>query len=237
MRQRVVHVNRGLQLLDAVDGEPVGFGESLQRIELLLIAGGGVGRRLELIGRLPSAFVEIVVRRANLLENRRHEAVGHFARLAEVVDLARQRAPQSRERRHADDRGDQQSREQARQAEDDAPADRHWCASVTSWPPRTTPITTDFAGTSPCASNAIVPVTPSYAGLPPPVPICAIRFRIARRSVPSSVNTVASSCTMSYAPAPRWSGRSPEYARAYASTNRSFRTSGRSGRYAVDRRT
>src|SRR5688572_4276417 len=133
-----------------------------------------------------------------------------------MIDLGRERTAQRGERGHSDDRGDDQPGEQSQKAEDDAPADRvdplHGDDSDTIRPPRTVPITTDFAGTSPRSSNAIVPVTPSYAGWP--APTCASRSRTSPRSVPTAANTVASRCTMSYAPAPRWSGRSPGYARA-----------------------
>src|SRR5882762_11808334 len=103
-----------------------------------------------------------ILRETHLFEDGRDEAVADFARFAQMLYFARQRAPQRGERRHANDGGDHQAGQQTRQSRDDPPANRvHGTTSVTSRPPRTVPITTDLAGTSPCASNAMDPVTPS----------------------------------------------------------------------------
>src|SRR5207245_9192498 len=48
------------------------------------------------------------------------------------------------------------------------PAPHYRATSVTSRPSRTTPMTTVFPATSPLASNAIGPVTPSNGGWPRP---------------------------------------------------------------------
>src|SRR2546422_9439421 len=72
-----------------------------------------------------------------------------------------------------DRRSDKTGHEQC-QPDQDARADRvepapHYRAtSVTSRPSRTTPMTTVFPATSPLASNAIGPVTPSNGGWPRP---------------------------------------------------------------------
>ena len=82
-----------------------------------------------------------------------------------MVDLRCQRAPQRGERGHSHDGRDHQPGEEPGKAQNDPPADRieatHGATCVTSWPACTTPMTTGLAGTSPRASKAIVPVTPS----------------------------------------------------------------------------
>src|SRR2546427_7277206 len=204
-----------LQLLDAVHGDAICFGQPRQAVQSLLVVEGRVDGGLELIAGLLSTLAEILLSRANFIEHRRDEAIADLARFPEAPDLRRQRAPQRRERRHAHDGRDHQSRKQPREAENDPPADRverHCPGSVVSWPSRTVPITTDLAGTSPRASNAIAPVTPSKAGRSPP--IRARRSRMWRRSGPASPRTLANNCTMSYAEAPPGSGRSPRQARA-----------------------
>src|SRR5207247_9282566 len=81
-------------------------------------------------------------------------------------------APSPPQRRRPADGGRDQARHQQHEPEQDARANRverppHHCSAwATSRPSRTTPITTDFAGTSPLVSNAIVPVTPSNAARP-----------------------------------------------------------------------
>ena len=155
-----------LQLLDAVHGDSIGFGQPRQAVQPLLVVERRVDGGLELIAGLRSTLAEILLGRADLIEHRRDEAITDLARFPEAPDLHRQRAPQRRERRHAHDGRDHQSRKQPREAENDPPADRverHCPGSVMSWPSRTVPITTDLAGTSPRASNAIAPVTPSKA--------------------------------------------------------------------------
>src|SRR5207249_911567 len=193
-----------LQLLDAVHGDAICFGQPRHAVQSLLVVEGRVDGGLEQIAGLLSTLAEILLSRANFIEHRRDEAIADLARFPEAPDLRRQRAPQRRERRHAHDGRDHQSRKQPREAEYDPPADRverHCPGSVMSWPSRTVPITTDLAGTSPRASNAIAPVTPSKAGRSPP--IRARRSRMWRRSVPDSARTLANNCTMSYAEAPR----------------------------------
>ena len=86
-----------------------------------------------------------------------------------MLDFHRQRAPQCGERRHAHHGRDHEPNEEAGKTQNDSPADRiedpqapaHCATCVTSCPACTTPMTTGLAGTSPRASNAIVPVTPS----------------------------------------------------------------------------
>src|SRR6267143_284398 len=197
-------MNGGLQLLDAVHGDTVRFGQPGQAIQPLLVAECRIDGGLELIAGLLSTLTDILLRGADCVEHGRDGAISDLARFPEASDLGRQRAPQRGERRHAQDRRDDESPEQPREAENDPPADRverHCPGSVMSWPSRTVPITTDFAGTSPRASNANVPVTPSKAGRSPPTR--ARRSRMARRSVPDSVRTLANNWTMSYAEAPR----------------------------------
>src|SRR6266550_274386 len=193
-----------LQLLDAVHGDSIGFGQPRQAVQPLLVVERRVDGGLELTAGLRSTLAEILLGRADLIEHRRDEAIADLARFPKAPNFGRQRAPQRRERRHAHDGRDHQSRKQPREAENDPPPDRverHCPGSVMSWPSRTVPITTDLAGTSPCASNAIAPVTPSKAGRSPPMR--ARRSRMARRSVPDSARTLANNCTMSYAEAPR----------------------------------
>jgi len=79
-----------LQLLDPVHGDPIGFGHPRQAVEPLLVAERGVDGGLKLIADLLSAFAEILLRRADFIEDGRHQTVPHLARLPEVPDLIRQ---------------------------------------------------------------------------------------------------------------------------------------------------
>src|SRR5919201_3896957 len=188
MRERVIDVDGRLQLLDAMDRNAIGLREAGQRIELLLVGESGIDGGLKLRSVCAAALG-----RANLIENRRHEPAAHLARSAQLVDFRRERAPHGRERRHAHDRGDDETGQESGESQNDEPADRveyaHCARSVTSCPPCTTPITTVFEGTSPRPSKAILPVTPSNAGRS--APIRTSRSRIARRSVPTAPMTCA----------------------------------------------
>src|SRR5882672_4205986 len=175
VRDRVVDMDRRLQLLDLGYGDTIVLRQPLEPVELLLIAEGAVRRRLELIARLAARRGQVQLRRAYLLEHRGDEPVADLTRGTEALDFRFERAPQRGQRADAYDGRDDEPHEQSRQPQDDPPPDRverrqlHCAASVTMRPPRTTPTTTDFAGTSPRPSKAIVPVTPSYAGRSVPI--------------------------------------------------------------------
>src|SRR5437899_11831705 len=180
-----------LQWFDTADSEPIGLGQARQGVQLFLVIERLIDRALELFARVaPTALRRILLAQADFIEHRGNETAPDFARRAQALDLHFQRAPQCAERGHPDRRRDHEAGKQPGQTEDDAPADGHHCVSGASFPACTTPMTTGFAGTSPRASKAIEPVTPSNAGRLPPVR--ATRSRTARRSAPVSVSTPAS---------------------------------------------
>src|SRR5882672_3942804 len=115
MGEGVVDMDCGLQLLDATDRDPIGLGQPGQAVEPSLVTERRVDPGLELIARLLSALTEILLCRADLVEYRRDEAIAHFARFPDTLDLSRQRAAQRAKRRDADERGNHESRQKARQ--------------------------------------------------------------------------------------------------------------------------
>src|SRR5439155_16295225 len=93
-----------------------------------------------------------------------HEPAPDLGGRAQRRQLVGRGAPYPPQHRRPADGGRDQARHQQYEPEQDARANRverppHHCSAwATSRPSRTTPITTDFAGTSPLVSNAIVDV-------------------------------------------------------------------------------
>jgi len=82
VREGIVDVNGGLQLLDPVHRDAIRVRQSRQSVEFLLVLKHRVRRCGKLAGRR--------FREADFVEDRGHESVPGLAPVAEVFDLARQ---------------------------------------------------------------------------------------------------------------------------------------------------
>src|SRR2546426_2570349 len=146
-------------------------GEPLELLQRLLVAKPLVGRELEFPARVIRRLAEILLGGPDLIEHRAHEPTADEAGGLQRLELLRHRRPHGAQRRGPDDRRHDQSGQHPAEAQENAPAQRlqgssfHRTDSASSSPCRITPMTTGLAGTSPFVSKAIMPVTPSNAGL------------------------------------------------------------------------
>ena len=171
---RVFGLDRGMELLQAVDREAVFGGEAAQRVQPALVLKRSVGGRLKQPSRIGTRRREVLLGRADLLEHARDETASHVHGRPEPGQLVRHGVAHVAERRRPGDRRDHQAQHEQHQPHENPVPDRgegtshHRSAWVTSAPSCTTPMTTDFPRTSPLASNAIGPVTPSNCSRPRP---------------------------------------------------------------------
>src|SRR3989441_657558 len=171
VRDGIVDLDRGLEPFDAVDRQAVLEGEPLELLQRLLVAKPLVGRELEFPARVIRRLAEILLGGPDLIEHRAHEPAADEAGGLQRLELLRHRRPHGPQRRGPDDRRHDQSGQHPAEAQENAPAQglqrssSHRTDSGSSSPCRITPMTTGLAGTAPFLSKAIMPVTPSNAGL------------------------------------------------------------------------
>ena len=159
-----------MQLFDAGDRHPILDAQVGELFQPALEAKPVVRRLLERPLRVAAGHAQVLLGGADLVERARDEPVAHLARLLERAELALQVPAHLAQPQHAQHRGEQQPGEQPREPDHQQagetlvrPAPGHGAHSVTRRPLRTTAMVIGLSGTSPLSSNAIRPVTPSYA--------------------------------------------------------------------------